>query len=755
MYLLSYFISLLLLDLGILKSITNARFTENYSINQQEQLSRINNYEIVQPYRLQGRNRRDMSTLTEDGHLKSSTFVIPGTDRQFILDVYLNEDLFPDSYVIISDRPDGQLVTKKPHSKHHCYYHGTVRNTNSSSVAIDTCSGISGVIVADSETFYIEPFEDSESDHLIYKPKDVQWKKKFFDDSKIYKRPDDQEDLENLLALPRQKRDVFTETKYIELVIVADNAEFLLRDGSVKNTEERCKQVANIMDMTYKPLNVRVALASVVVWNLKDKIVFDSDAGKTMSLFQKWRKDDLLSIIKHDNAQFMTGNDFEGSTVGMASLGGMCSIEKSAGVNEDHSPEAAGVAATMCHEMGHNLGFYHDEDTCVCSETREGVGCIMGPVASSTPPTVWSECTKEHLKTALEKGLASCLFNYPVIIYDGPICGNGYVEKGEQCDCGAVEHCDNDCCVAQTCMLHENATCAVGECCENCHLKPAGEECRGMVNECDLPEYCTGHSHECPANVYIQNGETCMNRAEATCYDGQCITYDNMCKTLWGSEATSGIYQCFENNKKGVDYANCGQYDGVYKKCPEKDIKCGKLFCEGGPTYPIIGSLVRSQVLHAYEGNQKHICKTASVDFGTDVPDPGLVVDGARCAPNSVCSNFECKNLTELGITPCPHNCYGNGVCNSNNHCHCDKDWDPPLCRDPGYGGSIDSGPSRPPQTIFPFHTDHGFIDDKVTTTIPIVESDVDTRVTPTIPLLGNDVESTGTCHVANPCFCF
>ena len=48
----------------------------------------------------------------------------------------------------------------------------------------------------------------------------------------------------------------------------------------------------------------------------------------------------------------------------------------------------------------------------------------------------------------------------------------------------------------ESCTLHVNATCAQGECCENCQIKMAAVMCRDRVNECDLPEYCTGRSNE-------------------------------------------------------------------------------------------------------------------------------------------------------------------------------------------------------------------------------------------------------------------
>lgn len=40
-------------------------------------------------------------------------------------------------------------------------------------------------------------------------------------------------------------------------------------------------------------------------------------------------------------------------------------------------------------------------------------------------------------------------------------------------------------------------------------------------------------------------------------------------------------------------------------------------------------------------------------------------------------------------------NCNGKGVCNNFRHCHCEDGYAPPDCKDPGEGGSVDSGPPR------------------------------------------------------------
>lgn len=51
-------------------------------------------------------------------------------------------------------------------------------------------------------------------------------------------------------------------------------------------------------------------------------------------------------------------------------------------------------------------------------------------------------------------------------LFESPLCGNGFVEKGEECDCGIKELCKNPCCNPETCMLFKNATCATGQCCD-------------------------------------------------------------------------------------------------------------------------------------------------------------------------------------------------------------------------------------------------------------------------------------------------
>ena len=43
------------------------------------------------------------------------------------------------------------------------------------------------------------------------------------------------------------------------------------------------------------------------------------------------------------------------------------------------------------------------------------------------------------LQEAFEMGMDYCLRNLPQQLYEGPVCRNGFVEEGEECDCGLPE----------------------------------------------------------------------------------------------------------------------------------------------------------------------------------------------------------------------------------------------------------------------------------------------------------------------------
>lgn len=137
--------------------------------------------------------------------------------------------------------------------------------------------------------------------------------------------------------------------------------------------------------------------------------------------------------------------------------------------------------------------------------------------------------------------------NFPLQLFEKTECGNGFMETGEECDCGAravshrfliirrsiccllirpaeahpvyLQECYKECC--KKCSLANSAQCSNGPCCNNtclvcvlaswlskmltrnpnvdfyccsCQFYPRGYSCRYAVNDCDITETCSGDS---------------------------------------------------------------------------------------------------------------------------------------------------------------------------------------------------------------------------------------------------------------------
>ncbi|KAG7248618.1 hypothetical protein CRUP_037386, partial [Coryphaenoides rupestris] len=71
-------------------------------------------------------------------------------------------------------------------------------------------------------------------------------------------------------------------------------------------------------------------------------------------------------------------------------------------------------------------------------------------------------------------------------MYGGQRCGNGYLEDGEECDCGNQEARQSD------------------------------------------------HMESCPANFYLVDGTRCSG-GRGYCYTGMCLSLEQQCRSLWGA----------------------------------------------------------------------------------------------------------------------------------------------------------------------------------------------------------------------------
>ncbi|XP_063896154.1 disintegrin and metalloproteinase domain-containing protein adm-2 [Helicoverpa armigera] len=699
----------------------------------------FNKHKLIQPIVHHGRTKREISSTrdTSGAHHSEVTVTVPIDGQEYILDLRLNHDLVTDNHVLRYQK-NGKTVTYKPTKEDIdlCQYSGSVRGKPGSWVAVSTCHGIRGIVFDGERMKYIEPAEGPEiqSNHYIYDHGDLNNEyhcgyeggvtHNASYDPELFHKYHREKDMQKS-RITRYKRNADdTEvrgpynanklSRYVELVLVADNREYKANGENIQTVYRQMKDVANIINSVYSPLNIFIALVGVVVWSENDEIVLEENGDRTLNNFLGYRKSVLVKDIPNDNAQLLTRQKFTDGVVGKALKGPICTYEFSGGVSTNHSEVIGLVATTIAHEMGHNFGMEHDtDDLCQCPDAK----CIMSPSSTSVTPIHWSSCSLNSLALAFERGMDYCLRNKPKRLFESPTCGNGFVEPGEQCDCGtladptAYSPC-HACCEPGTCMLRSNATCGAGMCCDlqTCRPKAAGTVCRSADRECDLPEYCTGHSEYCPDDVYKMDTTNCGKDGEkAYCVRGSCRSHTDQCRLLWGTTGESSHEKCYySTNVKGNKSGNCG-YDRLnvaYKQCNVRDALCGTLQCRHLNERLEFGMESVATLAAVFINNNGTIipCRTAIIDLGLSEVDPGLVPDGAKCGEDMMCLKQRCipvqmerDRIAKMESSVCPSNCSGHGVCNSAGHCHCEAGFAPPLCALPGPGGSFDSGPATDP----------------------------------------------------------
>ncbi|XP_007653484.2 disintegrin and metalloproteinase domain-containing protein 19 [Ornithorhynchus anatinus] len=629
--------------------------------------------------------------------------------KDLILDLEKNEYLFAPGYTETHYSESGAPQTSTLKNRDRCFYHGTVRGMEQSSVTLSTCQGIRGLIVVSHNLSYImEPLPGDQERHLIYRLEHLKFPQGTC--RQVHSTSAAMDWLTHFTSQAkaghgRVKREDLQSMKYVELYLVADYAEFQKNQRSLEATTYKLMEIANHVDKFYRSLNIRIALVGLEVWTHGDKCNVSENPYSTLWSFLSWRRK-LLTQKNHDNAQLITGMSFRGTTIGLAPLMAMCSVYQSGGVNMDHSENAIGVAATMAHEMGHNFGMSHDSTGC-CSASAEEGGCIMASATGHPFPKVFNRCNRKELDRYLQSGGGMCLLNMPDTrtLYGGQRCGNGYLEDGEECDCGEEEECSNPCCNASNCTLKAGAECAHGSCCHQCKLMAPGTLCREQSQQCDLSEYCTGKTPLCPTNFYKMDGTPCEGE-QAFCYNGMCLTYQQQCQQLWGPGARPAPDLCFEKvNAAGDTFGNCGKdMYGRHRKCDTRDAKCGKIQCQSSASKPLESNAVPIDTTILLDGRQIQ-CRGTHVYRGPeeegDMLDPGLVMTGTKCGFNHICFEGQCRNTSFFETRGCGEKCNGHGVCNNNRNCHCSQGWAPPFCKRAGNGGSIDSGP-MPPQSSAP-----------------------------------------------------
>uniref|UniRef100_A0AAX7UPC2 ADAM metallopeptidase domain 22 n=1 Tax=Astatotilapia calliptera TaxID=8154 RepID=A0AAX7UPC2_ASTCA len=591
------------------------------------------------------------SDSTQVNHVAQASFQVDAFGRKFILDVELNHDLLSSGYVERHSSENGKTVITS--GGEHCYYQGKVRNIPHSFVALSTCHGLHGMFFDGNHTYMIEPGGHGSSNVSTADGSSQQGLS--ICPSSMFLHP----------AAPRLSRSVEDETKYIELMVINDHLMYKKHRLSVGHTNNNAKTVVNIADMIFREqLNTRIVLVAMETWSADNKFNIDDDPMVTLKEFMKYRKDFIKE--KCDSVHLFSGSRFHSSWGGASYMGGVCSLTKGGGVNEYGKTNE--MAITLAQSLGQNIGIFSDKKRILNGECKcddRWAGCIMDDIGFYLPKK-FSDCNVEEYYNFLNSGGGACLFNKPLKLLDPPECGNGFVEPGEECDCGNPAECAKEgenCC--KNCTLTQGSVCSNGLCCNNCQFR--GIVCRDAVNDCDIPEICLGNSSQCPPNVHKMDGYTC-EKDQGRCFSGRCKTKDRQCKFIWGEKATAADKFCYEKlNIEGTEKGNCGKDKDTWIQCNKQDVHCGYLLCSNISPAPRLGELQGGLTSFSVAQHSASLdCSGAHVVIDGDI-DLGYVEDGTACGTDSICFNHKCLPIQQFNFSTCPGTtdkaiCSGNGV---------------------------------------------------------------------------------------------
>ncbi|XP_053742991.1 disintegrin and metalloproteinase domain-containing protein 22 isoform X3 [Synchiropus splendidus] len=639
-------------------------------------------------------------------HVAQASFQVDAFGKKLILDVELNHDLLSSGYTEKHVTEKGKAVVTN--GGEHCYYQGKVRDIPHSFVALSTCHGLHGMFFDGNHTYMIEPGGAGSSNgnvHMIYKsggqeglhdllgdlPEPPFPSPPFPGSKVVHKRRKRQ--------IPHASRGVENETKYIELMVINDHLMYKKHRLSVGHTNNYAKSVVNMADMIFREqLNTRIVLVAMETWSADNKFNIDDDPMVTLKEFMKYRKDFIRQHF--DSVHLFSGNRFHSRWGGASYMGGVCSLTKGGGVNEYGKTDE--MAITLAQSLGQNIGVFTDRrrflsGECHCED--RWLGCIMDDIGFYLPKR-FSVCNVEEYHNFLNAGGGACLFNKPLTLLDPPDCGNGFVELGEECDCGSPAECareGDNCC--KKCTLTQGSKCSDGLCCNNCQMEFAGVVCREAVNDCDIPENCTGISSQCPPNVHKMDGYTC-EKDQGRCFNGHCKTKDRQCKYLWGEKATAADKFCYEKlNIEGTEKGNCGKEGDTWIQCNKQDVHCGYLLCSNISPAPRLGVLQGGMTSFSLGWHSASLdCSGAHVLIDGDT-DLGYVEDGTACGTDRICLDHKCLPVEQFNYSTCPGTtnqiiCSGHGVCSNELQCVCYLGWMGEDCNSTSPLGFLVVGPT-------------------------------------------------------------
>ncbi|EMP28012.1 Disintegrin and metalloproteinase domain-containing protein 9 [Chelonia mydas] len=321
------------------------------------------------------------------------------------------------NFPVFTYNEKGDLITDYPYIQDDCYYSGYVEDVPESVVVLSTCSGLWGHLMIYDLNYEIEPVKSSSTfQHVIYRmaadedsPDRCGVTDEDIEDqaTKGTEHQISMVQMERQLEVDKHELDTwYTSTRYLECYFVADKAKM------------------------YRPFGLHVVLIGLEFWTERDLITITHNLGDSLGFYSAYVGRFLMGRVHFDHTELILAPSYFCVLFNCIQARGKTTLYD---------------ATIVAHEMGHSLGFPHDDEKkniargCVCKCPRKGK-CIMWSYSPFYICTEFSNCSRADYFNMIRKPGKTCLLNIPEKkIFGTQMCGNGVIEDEEECDCGMDE----------------------------------------------------------------------------------------------------------------------------------------------------------------------------------------------------------------------------------------------------------------------------------------------------------------------------
>ena len=206
-------------------------------------------------------------------------------------------------------------------------------------------------------------------------------------------------------------------TKQIQVAVVGDVefSGFTFSGGLTPEAAIAARM--NIVDGIYSSqVGVKVVVTDVTLFRAEpDPFTSTTVPSTLLTELGNWRRSQPTQTSRA-LTHLLTGRDLDGSTVGIAYLGALCSAGFGAGLTQGTLSEA-NSALVIAHEMGHNFGAPHDGETGSACETTPQT-FLMAPRLNGS--NSFSQCSLDRIAPVVAAAACATALSVPDADLDLP-----------------------------------------------------------------------------------------------------------------------------------------------------------------------------------------------------------------------------------------------------------------------------------------------------------------------------------------------